>query len=253
MQPEQLFLCLLGVGQVASLVELRSERLEKDLEKEILQNSVQFIKGKWTKCLRQQSGANGRAKRKTSMHISWMLGHQVEMSVLENTKSFLVNQLLNCRSSLPKHVNHNAPEKDDMNEVRYDYEDRERLGEKVSARAVVLTKESYPTYRVHYDSPTRADSPRTVVMNGRSVSCGSVHSVANKTGFECIDLRVDDVFRLPNSDLCPPEYKPDEWRRLNEIHKRTFKFLDLQSFCQAFGKILGVGGFVKDVKVYTYL
>ena len=62
MQLEQLFLWLLSATQVASLVELKNERMEKDLEREILQNTVQFLKGEWNKCLGQQSRGSGRTK-----------------------------------------------------------------------------------------------------------------------------------------------------------------------------------------------
>ena len=60
---------------------------------------------------------------------------------------------------------------------------------------------------------------------------------------------MDYNLRLPNSDLCPPNYNPDDWRSLNSIHKRTFKVVDLEGFCQVLGEALGVWGYVTNVKV----
>jgi hypothetical protein len=51
--------------------------------------------------------------------------------------------------------------------------------------------------------------------------------------------------------MCPPP-KPTnskQWRSLNDIHKKTFRFFDLLNFCQTFGAVLGVEGYANDVKV----
>ena len=55
--------------------------------------------------------------------------------------------------------------------------------------------------------------------------------------------------RLPNSDICPIHYDPRNWRRLNAIQPRTFKVIDLKSFCNAIGRSANILGPVRDVRV----
>ena len=40
------------------------------------------------------------SQRKAHVHLSWDTEHSVEMSVLENTKTYLMDRLLECRATL---------------------------------------------------------------------------------------------------------------------------------------------------------
>ena len=62
-------------------------------------------------------------------------------------------------------------------------------------------------------------------------------------------FRVDDVWRLPNFDLCLPGYNPSRWRHLAHIQSRTFSVLDLKSLCSEMGRSAGLGTSVRDVRV----
>ena len=62
-------------------------------------------------------------------------------------------------------------------------------------------------------------------------------------------FRVDDVWRLPNFDLCLPGYNPSRWRHLAHIQSRTFSVLDLKSLCSEMGRSTGLGTSVRDVRV----
>ena len=62
-------------------------------------------------------------------------------------------------------------------------------------------------------------------------------------------FRVDDVWRLPNFDLCLPGYNPSRWRHLAHIQSRTFSVLDLKSLCSEMGRSAGMGTSVRDVRV----
>ncbi len=65
-------------------------------------------------------------------------------------------------------------------------------------------------------------------------------------------FRVDGRMRLPNSDMCPnAPYNPEKWRRLNVIQSKTFKVIDLKSFCSALGKAANMVGPVRDLRVST--
>jgi len=66
----------------------------------------------------------------------------------------------------------------------------------------------------------------------------------------CLYFRIDNKYRLPNWDYCPPHYNPEGWRTLKSMRRETSNVIDLKSFCHMLGSAANIlVGLVENVRV----